>query len=282
VLGGGGALGCAHLGVARALREAGIEIDVWGGSSVGGAMAVALSRGLLSEEVMDRFETIFVTNAALGRMTVPRHSLMNHRHFDAQMREHYGEDDLADHPMLTFAVSASLTTNDLHVHRRGPAWIAVRASGSLPIMLPPYVTETGEVLADGGLIDNLPISTMRDMKTGPNLLVNLSSDREYRLTSSYDAYTTGAASLFAMMRGRRAGDLPSTVKTLLRAMVVSSQRKLADTVLGDDLLLQPKPVRGMSITDWKRGREQERQAYEFAARRIEDGNLDRLLGTRAG
>ena len=277
VMGGGGALGCAHLGVARALQDGGIAIDMWGGTSIGGAMAMALGMGLDPTEIMDRAETIFVRNLALGRYTVPLYSLIDQDNFDRNMREHFGVTDLTDLPFNAFAASTSLSTNDLHVHRTGPTWEAVRASGSLPLVLPPFVTAEGEVLVDGGLLDNLPIGIMRGLKRGPNVMVNLAPDRQYRLKSAYRDFPTRRLTILSdMARKRRRGDLPKMGSVLSRAMVVASRRVMAATEIGDDILVEPPSIGRMGLMDWKKGRQQEQRAYEHTMARIKRGELAAL------
>ena len=277
VMGGGGALGCAHMGVARAILEAGMPIDMWGGTSFGGAIAIAFGMGLSPEEVMDRVETIFLHNAALGRLTVPLYGLMDPHHFERQMQEHYGQADITDLPFNAFAASTSLTTNDLYVHRSGPTWVAVRSTGSLPLVLPPFVMEDGEVLVDGGLIDNLPIGTMRGLKRGPNVMVNLAPDREYRLKTPYSELPMGRLRLLGdLVRRKRRGDLPKMGSVLSRTMVVSSRRLMAATEIGDDILVTPPSIRRMGLLDWKKARAQEQQAYEHTRTLIENGEMEAL------
>jgi NTE family protein len=88
VLGGGAAYGCAHLGVAKALGEAGIPVDFLGGTSVGAAMAAALATGAHPDAVLDQTEEIFVRQRAMRRITVPVHALLDHHTLDASLRRH--------------------------------------------------------------------------------------------------------------------------------------------------------------------------------------------------
>src|SRR5262249_37928790 len=74
-----------------------------------------------------------------------------------------------------FAVAAVLDAashEGLYLIRRGPMWMAARASGSLPAVLPPVLTEDGRLLVDGGIVDNIPLRPMKALKTGPNLVVH--------------------------------------------------------------------------------------------------------------
>ncbi|MGH6925923.1 MAG: patatin-like phospholipase family protein, partial [Propylenella sp.] len=157
VLGGGAALGCAHLGIARALGEAGIPIDFMGGTSVGAAVAASLAMGALPDDILDLSTEIFIRKRALRWLTIPVYSIIDHRRFDAELKRHYASTLIEDLPINYFAVSANLTQNDVYVHRSGLLWEAVRASSAVPGVLPPFITEGGEVLADGALVDNVPV-----------------------------------------------------------------------------------------------------------------------------
>ncbi len=71
-----------------------------------------------------------------------------------------------------FSVSCNLTASEAVVHRRGLLWKAVRASGSLPGVLAPIV-ENGDLLVDGGVLDNLPGDVMRSISGGPIIVVDV-------------------------------------------------------------------------------------------------------------
>lgn len=262
VLAGGGALGCAHLGVMRALREARVPIDFLGGTSAGAAMAAAVARGLTPQETLDQMEAMFVTARAMKRLTLPVHSLLDPRVFDAQLQARYGTLAIEDLPVNLFAVSTSLTHNALHIHRSGALWEAVRASGSLPTILPPMITDDGEVLVDGGVLDNIPVSTMRRLKTGPNIVVPLSGAEDlWRVAGRYAMLRTPLQLARDIILRRGPTALPSIIDVLSRAMVVASRRSLADNVAQADIVLTPPMTPGMRILDWQLGRALADAAY---------------------
>ena len=68
-----------------------------------------------------------------------------------------------------FAVATALdgSGDGLHIFRRGPLWKAVRASGSIPAVLPPVFTDDGLMLVDGGVVANIPLRPMKAIKAGP-------------------------------------------------------------------------------------------------------------------
>ena len=71
------------------------------------------------------------------------------------MRE-FGDVAIEDLPLPFFCVSSNLTTGHSEVHRRGMLWRWLRASVAIPGVLPP-VMNNGEVLVDGGTMNNLPV-----------------------------------------------------------------------------------------------------------------------------
>ncbi|MCP4386546.1 MAG: hypothetical protein GY798_34905, partial [Hyphomicrobiales bacterium] len=264
VLGGGAALGCAHLGVAKALQEAGEPIDFFGGTSVGAAMAGALALGLTPDEIVDLTEEMFVHQRAMRRLTIPLHSLLDHRVFDAQLRRNYAGRAIEDLPFNFFAVSASLTSNDAHVHRKGPTWEAVRASGAIPGILPPFITGAGEVLIDGAMIDNVPVAIMRKLKIGPNVVVRLRRPRPWRVRARYDGFPAPGAVLRNILT-RRTRSYPSLSNVLVRGMIMASEQRLGSVSTEGDLFLVPKGTAGVGFMDWKKGRQVADAAYRHTA-----------------
>ena len=79
-----------------------------------------------------------------------------------QVREGYGDRDIEDLWTDFFSVSADLTAGEARVHSAGSLWTAVRASVAVPGVFPPIDAGDGHLLVDGGVLDNVPTSPMRD------------------------------------------------------------------------------------------------------------------------
>ena len=84
-----------------------------------------------------------------------------------------------------FCVSTNLSSYDLHRHRQGDLWGAVRASGSIPVLLPPYYTKDGHMLVDGAILDNVPIRVMHELKSGPNVVISFEVPKLQRFEVDY-------------------------------------------------------------------------------------------------
>lgn len=196
VLSGGGARSMAEIGVVRAMRELGIPIDAVGGTSAGALVAGCVARGWSVDQIMDVLRKGLVDRSPID-LTVPVTSLAAGRRMTDRLTEAAGDIDIEDLWLDFYCVSTNLSRNVAQVHRSGRGWRAVRASMSIPGVFPP-VADDGEVLVDGGLIDNLPIGEMR---------------------RGHDGITVVAVDV-GVRRGLSAGDLPeSTVLDGWRVLV---------------------------------------------------------------
>lgn len=270
VLAGGGALGCAHLGVIKALQQADIPIDYIGGASAGAAMGGAIARGMSVDETLDQMEAMFIDAKAMRRVTLPIFSLLDPTVFDHELRTRYGTKDIADQPISFFGVSTNLSTNGLYIHRRGPLWECVRASGSLPTILPPFIDGEGNILVDGGVLDNVPVKVMHDLKTGPNIVVTLGDPNEiWRTDVEYDE-VRGRWSLIrdVIMRRKKEQDFPSIVEIMSRSMVVASRMASKEMLGEQDILVNPPIIPDMQILDWQLGRELADMAAEYITEQV--------------
>lgn len=284
VLGGGGALGCAHLGVTKALKEAGVPLDFFGGTSVGAAMAGALAMLLPADEVLERTVDIFVRNRALLRFTFPRHSLVDHHQFDRQLRRHYGDVQIPDLPFNYFAVSASLTENDIYIHRRGPLWESIRASGAIPGILPPFITQDGNVLIDGAVADNVPVAVMRDLKLGPNIVVTFKRATGWRAEAGYSDYPTRTGLLRSLVSGRKQPRPPDLVTVLTKTVFFSGTRaheRVDDD--GSELFIVPAGATNARFLRWDEGPDLMQAAYRSTAELLEKaGSIEALFNSPPG
>src|SRR5258707_5268474 len=132
VLAGGGARGFAHIGIIKALKEAGVPFDQLGGTSMGAIIAAGLAREWSLEEMRDRMRAVFVDDNPLSDFTYPMVALVRGKKVSARLREHFDEVCIEELPLPFFAVSSDLTNGRIHVHRDGQLWRAVPAHVVLP------------------------------------------------------------------------------------------------------------------------------------------------------
>ncbi len=171
VCSGGGVRSYNQLGAIRALEKAGIPIDIVGGVSMGSLVAGALAVGMTDAQ---RYETFrpFSKRGQLLDWTLPLVSLIASKKVTALLKEQADGADVADTWLPFFAVSTNTTKARPVIHQTGPLWLALRASISVPFVFLPVAHE-GDLLVDGGLMNNLPIDVMKEqMEAGFIIAVN--------------------------------------------------------------------------------------------------------------
>ena len=267
---GGGAFCAAHVGLYKAFQECGLTFDIMGGTSGGSAMTAAFAMGLAPEDVDRATHDIFVTRKALRRYTWPRYSLLDHTHFDAVLNEHYADVTIEDLWIPYFAISTNLSSHGLHVHTRGDLWAAIRASGSIPALLPPYYTKDGQMLVDGCLLDNVPIRSMHELKGGPNIVVSFDVPQLERFSVDYHTLPSRQDLVRrALVPFRRVPlpDAPGLGSVLMRSLMVNRQDFERHLTPRDLLMIPPLPG-DMGILQWNRHSELMESAYRWAMTEI--------------
>jgi NTE family protein len=269
VAGGGGALGSAHLGAYKAFCEAGADFDILGGTSAGAAMMAAFACGADAERVDQGARNIFVRSRAFRRLTLPRYGLIDHKVFDRALRAEYGDAIIEDLWKPFFALSSNLSDHKPKIHRRGLVWHAVRASGSVPGMLPPFFTREGEMLVDGALMDNVPLAPMKALKSGPNVIVMLGEDAPTTYTVDYQSIPGPrelAAAMLNPFARRRLPQAPGILQVIMLSMLANRPYlELSDS----DILIRPELPDDLRFTSWERHNEIFLHAYRRTAAWIE-------------
>jgi len=169
-LGGGGARGAAHLGVLRVLEREGIRPDcvvgVSAGSIVGAGYCAGLSVAEMGEAALD------LQWSRLGRIVRPRLGFFDSQRLESYMTELIGDLQFADLSIPFAAVATDILTDRLVVLQEGSVAWAVRASCALPGIFTP-VEKGDQLLVDGGTINNLPVSVVREMRADYVIAVDL-------------------------------------------------------------------------------------------------------------
>jgi len=156
--GGGGVRGFVHLGVLRALNEAGIDAGVASGSSAG-AIAAALYASGMS---YPRIEKVIYSLAELDLVDVvaSREGLINGQALAAWVREATGYERIESLPRTLGIVVTDLANGRPVVIVEGDLGQAVQASASVPGTMVP-VQSRGSTLIDGGVLTVVPVRAAR-------------------------------------------------------------------------------------------------------------------------
>lgn len=244
VLSGGGARAYAHVGAIQAMRERGIPIDFVGGASMGAIVAAGLAMGWDDGELEARIQKAFVDTSPLDDIAFPMIAMTRGDKVRDRLQEHFGEVDISDLWLPFFCVSSNLTSGSYQLHRTGDLQVALRASISLPGVLPP-ATENGQVLVDGAVMKNFPADVMRSFQLGPIVGVDVTRGRSI---TSADIVTPPSLWNWIVSGEWRKG--PPIVALLMRAATVTTGRDLAAAREATDVLITPK-LEGIDIRDWR-------------------------------
>jgi NTE family protein len=171
-LGSGGARGYAHIGVINELRDRGYEIVGVAGSSMGALVGGLFAAGRL-DEYADWSRSL--TQRAVLRLLDPSIAaagvLRAEKIIDA-VRDILGEVTIEELPIPYTAVATDLIAGKSVWLQRGPVDAAIRASIAIPGVITPHVLD-GRLLADGGILDPLPMAPIAAVNADLTIAVSL-------------------------------------------------------------------------------------------------------------
>lgn len=166
VLGGGGARGLAHIGVIRALEEAGLPIDIIGGTSIGAFIGAVYAQDADVVPMYGRVKKFAGRMGSVWRfaldLTYPSASYTTGHEFNRGIFKTFGDSQIEDFWLDFYCNSTNITKSRSEIHTSGYVWRYIRASMSLAGLLPPMCDE-GNMLLDGGYVDNLTVSHMKSL-----------------------------------------------------------------------------------------------------------------------
>lgn len=276
-LGSGSARGWAHIGVIRALEEAGVRPDVVCGTSVGALVGAAYAAGEL-----DRFEQ-WVKGLGIadvvGLMDVSfSPGPLRGARLMSLLRHTWGDRPIEELPTPFAAVATALHNGAEVWLRRGSTLDAVRASIAMPGLFAP-VLSNGTILVDGGLVNPVPVSVARAMGADVVIAVDLGSDilgRHLHSEVPREAHPGIAAevmrrlhdSLGVVLPPRRPDEpsLPSIFEVLASSINIMQVRIARSRMAGDppDLTVAPR-LAHLRLLDFHRAAE----AIEEGRRAVE-------------
>lgn len=237
VLGGGGARGYAHIGVIRAMEELGIPIDMVAGTSMGAMVAALVARGRSAARIEEGLASL----GGLLDVTLPLVSISSGARIQRAIEDAHGSLQIEDTWLPFFCVSTNLTQAQPVIHRHGRLAHALRASASLPGILPP-VYEAGSLLIDGGLLDTLPVGVMRALNGGGSVIaVDVSPPVDVAAGGAFEDHLSGWRLLWQRLRHRHKARLVPGIAELLQRTVAVPGLFLRGQLPAatPDLLIQP-------------------------------------------
>ena len=279
-LGGGCARGWAHIGVLRALDEAGIEVSMIAGTSIGALVGGCYLAGKLDE--LEEFARSLTKRRIFGLLdfNFGGNGLFGGMKLDARLREHLNGTRFEDLPKPFVCVASEIRTGHEIWLSSGVLITAMRASYALPGVFEP-VAANGRALVDGALVNPVPVSVCRAYEQPLVVAVNLHYDLFGRaavikhsageLTVEQDAPPSAPFNAQAHSREARIG----LTGVMVEAFNIIQDRISRARLAGDppDLSLQPK-LGHIGLTEFHRADEAIRIGYETTKAHLAD--LQRL------
>ncbi|HEV7189378.1 MAG TPA: patatin-like phospholipase family protein [Blastococcus sp.] len=231
-LGGGGARGYAHIGVLQVLEECGYEIVSIAGSSMGALVGglhaaggleafTAWVRGLRQRDVLRLYD---VAPRAPGAIRAEK--------IFARVSDIVGDARIEDLPLAFTAVATDLEAGEERWFQEGRVDAAVRASVALPVFMTPVVID-GRLLADGGLLNPLPLAPL--VTAGADLTVAVAVSGPHRAPA--------VPAAVPRPRGGSRGDVVLRgIATRLAALRSAAPGPAAEDVVAEETVLEALPA----------------------------------------
>ncbi len=251
VLSGGGARAYAHIGAVKAMREAGVPIDFVCGASMGAVVAACVAMGWSQEEMEARIREAFVASNPLGDHVLPVVALTKGVRVEERLEKNFGDVMIEDLAAPFFCVSSDVVNGSVRMHDRGLLRAALRATISLPGILPPVVD--GEaLLVDGAVVNNFPTDIMTTLHRGLTIGVDVAREGVIDIEAFRDP-----PGFFSWIANHGFSDAPPIVSLLMRS--ATARRENREMSRPADIMITPLAP-GVELRDWK--------LYDIA---VEDG-----------
>lgn len=263
-LGGGAARGMSHLGVLRALDEAGIVVDMVAGTSAGAMSGVVYASGIEPMYGADCFARDLRPSWPFRRMPGGDHWYLLYKYrrgrFDPMLREYLHDWRLEQLAVPCLTVTVDLVQGTSVVRDHGDATHAILESINLPVLSLPIRRE-GKALVDGGLVNNIPADVLVARGCNFVIAVSVTAKMEHRFGGMTPDVPTA----------RRK---PSTLQTILRSLQVQNHSLNAIGVRPADVIIAPD-VTGFDLTAFVRAKELAAIGEETTRGQV--GDIRRLL-----
>jgi NTE family protein len=242
-LGSGAARGLAHIGVLRVLKNEGVPIDMIAGTSMGAVIgAVYALRGNITrmEEIASGMSRMQVLS--LVDLTLPRTGLITGQKITTWAKSLIGRDIQFNDLKTPFAcVATDIMTGREIVIDEGSVLEAVRASISMPGIFS-VVKREGKYLVDGGLVNPVPVSTVRKIGAEFIIAVNVIPDIGVGGTSRMRE------------KSRRGVKAPNIIDVLMQSTYIGSQAMARAASKDADIVIEPQ-VAHIGLGDFHRAQE---------------------------
>jgi NTE family protein len=267
-LGGGAARGWAHIGVLRALDEAGIQVGMIAGTSIGALVGGCYLAGKL-DELEDFARSLTMRRiASLLDLTIGGGGLFAGMRLTKRMQEHLHGIMIEDMDRPFVAVASELNTGHEVWITAGSLITAIRASYALPGIFEP-IHCNGRTLVDGALVNPVPVTVCRAYEQPLVVAVNLHYDIYGR--SAVVKHNASTQEPEELPPHHDTGGRLGLTRVMVQAFNIIQDRISRARLAGDppDLALQPR-LSDIGLSEFHRAAEAIQRGYEETKARIAD------------
>lgn len=281
-LGGGAARGWAHIGVLRALDEAGIKIGMIAGTSIGALVGGCYLAGRLDE--LEEFARSLTPRRIFSLMDVRLrgNGLLGGMRLNHKMQKYMEGLQIEDLSTPFVSVATEITSGHEVWINQGDLITAMRASYALPGVFEP-IHSNGRVLVDGALVNPVPVSVCRTFEFRNVVAVNLHYDLYGRAAVIKHSTETMRASVpktdAQATLSRSDGGRYGAMGVMVEAFNIIQDRISRSKMAGDppDLQIRPR-LAEVGLTDFHRAAESIEYGYEATLVRL--GEIKRMSAER--
>lgn len=282
VLSGGGVRGFTEVGALKALSEVGIPIDRVAGTSMGAIIGAFLARGGDAETV-DQNVIDWLDNLTIGTdVTLPILSFTHGRKNHDLLQRLFGDAQIEDLPISFLCLSTDISANQSIVHDRGALWRAIRASSSVPGLMPPLFDD-GKMLVDGGILNNIPADVVAERYAGRIIVIDVSLVKSYSVPLEYnDVVPSGWQILWHKLNPFiPALQVPTISDVLVRTGTLTGTAKRRAARMLADLYILP-PISGVGLTDFKKAHRMIDLGYQHTSKQLRSMGSEALRAIFTG
>lgn len=175
-LGGGAVLGAAHVGVLKAIKEFELEIDYISGTSIGAFVAAFYAFGKNWQEIEEIASEL--TWLDITKISLSRFGLLSNEKLGELIIEHIGDKNIEDANIPLAIIATNAANGEKIILDKGDIANSVMASTCIPGLFKPV--EMGDLmLLDGGIVENVPIKTVKEMGAEFVIGVDLNAYQTY-------------------------------------------------------------------------------------------------------
>jgi NTE family protein len=249
-LGGGAARGLAHIGVLEVLEREGIPVDLIAGTSAGAAVGALYAQGKTVAKIKELVDnTGWRQMVSLVDLTLPKSGFIEGKKIKNLLRSVVGDIDFSDLEIPLSCVATDINSGEEVVISDGPVLEGVRASISIPAIFT-AVRWRDRYLVDGGLVNPVPVSTVRGMGADFVIAINVIPPTGVRIHTGKEAKA------------------PGIFQAIMHSLYISSYSLVRSNLAGADIVIEPD-LAGIGFGDFHRANEAIRQGEAAAEGLVE-------------